>query len=432
MSFDDLARSADPLTRRTFIARASQTFLGLGSLPMLDTAYAAVETGAIPLLPATAKRVIYLYMSGGMSHLDTFDPKPGSENQGPTEVIKTNTDGVLVSQYFTNMAHHMDKVAVINSMNTTQGAHAQGRYYMHTNYEMRGTIKHPSVGAWVTRMQGRSNPTLPGHVIVGGGAYTASAGFFGAECAPLPLGDPETGLQHSTPRVSEDVFARRLERLHDMDQAFMDRFSHKDVDDYQAMFDQAVKLMSSRDLQAFDLSKEPDDLRAAYGQGRFAQGCLLARRLIEHDVRFVEVVSGGWDTHNQNFEAMEDKVPYLDRALGSLLADLDSRGLLEETLVVLATEFGRTPRIVKERNGRNHYPKTFTCLLAGGGIQGGRRYGKTSAGGEEVIEDKVTVPDFNATIAYACGLPTDHVLFSPTGRPFTVGHKGKPVKALFA
>ena len=157
---------------------------------------------------------------------------------------------------------------------------------------------------------------------------------------------------------------------------------------------------------------------------------MLARRLVEHKVRFVEVVLGGWDTHNQNFEAMEDKCPPLDQALSALLADLQSRGLLEETLVVLATEFGRTPKIVTERKGRNHYPKAFTCLLAGGGIQGGRRYGKTCPDGVEIVEDKVSVPDFNATIAYALGLPLDEIVYSPTRRPFTLSDKGQPITAL--
>ena len=173
-------------------------------------------------------------------------------------------------------------------------------------------------------------------------------------------------------------------------------------------------------------------MKDAYGRNQFGQGCLLARRLIEHNVRFVEVVSGGWDTHTNNFEAMEDRCPPLDRSIATLLADLEARGLLEDTMVVFATEFGRTPDIVNNGNGRNHFPKAFSCWLAGGGIVGGRKYGKTDAKGANVVENPVSVPDFNATIAYALGLPTEHILYSPSGRPFTVAHKGKPVRALFA
>jgi uncharacterized protein (DUF1501 family) len=189
--------------------------------------------------------------------------------------------------------------------------------------------------------------------------------------------------------------------------------------------------MNSKDLEAFDLRKEPDAVRQAYGTSSFGQGCLLARRLIENKVRFVEVEHGGWDTHNENFDAMEEKLPVVDQALSALLSDLDSRGLLEETMVVLTTEFGRTPKIVTERSGRNHYPKAFSALMAGGGIKGGLKYGKTDATGEEVIEGKMSVPDFNATIAYGLGLPLDHIVHSPSGRPFTVADKGKPVTDLF-
>ena len=197
------------------------------------------------------------------------------------------------------------------------------------------------------------------------------------------------------------------------------------------MYDEAVLLMRSDELEVFDLDREPDVLRDAYGRDRFGQGCLLARRLVEHNVRFVEVVLGGWDTHNENFEEMEEKCPELDRALATLLADLEARGMLEETLVVLATEFGRTPDI-NSRVGRDHHPQAFTCLLAGGGIRGGQVHGKTDREGREILEGKVTVPDFNATLAHALGLPLEHELTSPEGRPFTVAHKGVPVTSLFA
>lgn len=205
----------------------------------------------------------------------------------------------------------------------------------------------------------------------------------------------------------------------------------KSVRAYAEMYDQAVKLMESKDLLAFDVSQESEAMRAAYGSDRFGQGCLLARRLVEHGVRFIEVVSGGWDTHNQNFDAMEEKLPAVDRALSTLLMDLDARGLLDETLVVLTTEFGRTPDVVKERQGRNHYPKAFSSMLAGGGIRGGQKFGSTCPEGREIVRDKVTVQAFNATIAHALGMPVDHVLHSPSGRPFQVAHKGKPVMELF-
>jgi hypothetical protein len=425
----------DELSRRRFLSGAAMSLLGVSGLPLLESLAAAQQApgGPVPLRPATAKNVIYLFMSGGMTHLDTFDLKPGAATQGPTEAMKTNADGVQISSHLPNLARHMDKIAVVNSLNSTQGAHAQGQYFMHTSYTLRGTIKHPTMGAWLNLMGGRQNPNLPGHVQIGGGSNGASAGFLESRFAPLPIGDPAGGLQDSTrpSGVTPETFARRLERAQAMNREFAGEHDQKEVRAYSDMYDEAVRLMSSKDLEAFDLRKEPDALRQAYGTSSFGQGCLLARRLIENKVRFVEVEHGGWDTHNENFESMEEKLPVIDQALSALLSDLDSRGLLEETLVVLTTEFGRTPKIVTERMGRNHYPKAFSGLLAGGGVHGGQKYGKTDATGEEVVENKVSVPDFNATIAYALGLPLDHIVHSPSGRPFTVADKGKPITALF-
>ena len=346
MSIKELFQKSDECCRRDFMAGAASGLLAVGSMPLLSSLAAAQDKqkkgksqgGAsgddgYPLQPATAKNVIYLYMSGGISHVDTCDTKPGTENQGPIESINTNADGVKISQYFPELAKHMDKVCIVSSLHSTQGAHAQGRYFMHTSYPMRGTIKHPSLGAWLNRMAGKTNPTLPGHVGVGAGANTASAGFFESKYAPLPIGSPAAGLQDSRRHrnVDNETFSRRLARLDEMNKAFKAKFNHRKVRGYDDMYKEALKLMQSEDLAAFDINKEPQNLKDAYGNDQFGQGCLLARRLIEHNVRFVEVVSGGWDTHTNNFDSMRDKCPPLDRALATLLGDLDARGLLEET-----------------------------------------------------------------------------------------------------
>ena len=424
----------DPVTRRDFMSGAAKSLLGLSAMPFMAELAGAGETGAITLGGATARNVIYLYMAGGMSHLDTFDLKPGASTQGPIEAIDTRADGVRISQHFSQLAKHMDKVAVINSMNSNQGAHAQGRYFMHTGYQLRGTIRHPSLGAWLERMRGRLNGTLPGHVVVGGGANMATNGFFDASLTPLPIGYPSEGLTNSSrvKHVSESRFQDRIHRLEKMNEAFRGKYEARSLKDYSKVYEEAVRLMDSKDLAAFDISEESDEVRAAYGDDRFGQGCLLARRLVERGVRFVEVVSGGWDTHSENFDRMGDLCPPIDRALASLLSDLDARGLLDETMVVLTTEFGRSPDIVQDRNlGRNHYPQAFSALMAGGGIKGGRAYGKTDGEGRKIIENPVRVEDFNATIAYALGLPLEFKLYSPSGRPFTVARDGKPVTELF-
>jgi hypothetical protein len=429
----DLARRLDDLSRRAFLAGTAGSLLGVRAL-----AWRGVEpqdpAAPVPLRPATARRVIYLYMSGGMSHLDTFDPKPGSPTMGPTGTIDTKVDGIRISAHFPALARQIDKVAIVRSLSSNQGAHAQGRYFVHTSYAMRGTIRHPSLGAWLSLMAGSDNPTLPAHVAVGGDVYGASGGFLESRHYPLPIGDAEDGLRHAhlPSTVSDEQFHRRLERLAAMDEEFEARYgAQKLVRSYAEAYDQAVELMRSRDLAAFDLEAEPAAIRAAYGRDRFGQGVLLARRLCEHGVRFVEVQSGGWDTHVENFEAMDEKCPELDRTLATLLADLEARGMLEDTLVVLATEFGRTPEIVAGRNGRNHHPQAFSCLLAGGGIRGGVCHGRTDERGDEVVEAKVSVPEFNATIAHALGLPVDQVITSPSGRPFRVADEGRPILVLF-
>jgi hypothetical protein len=386
-----------------------------------------------------AKQVIYLYMSGGMTHIDTFDPKPDapSEYRGPTEAISTNVDGIQLGHCLPLLAQHMDKVALIRSLNTTQGAHAQGKYLMHTGYAPRGTISHPSSGSWVSKLAGGMNDTLPSFVLIGGGNRHPGGGFFEPQFSPLPIGDPAQGLRNVKRRgnTDDESFERQLTLREELDHDFDTKYhkGQKSVRAYAEVYDSAVKLMKSEDLEAFDLSKESKTTRAAYGNERFAQGVLLSRRLIERGVRFVEVEYGGFDWHADNFEQMENKIPVLDQALSALFTDLKSRGLLDTTLVVVATEFGRSPKIVADKAGRNHYPKAFSCLMAGGGIRGGQVYGETDKTASNVIKDPVGAADFNASIAFALGLPYDLPVMSPTRRPFKMGGlKGEPITSIFS
>ncbi|NIP85687.1 MAG: DUF1501 domain-containing protein [Planctomycetales bacterium] len=419
-------------SRRMFLAHAARVCFGVGTAPWLAHTLRGAEPTAAS--GGTARSVIYLYMSGGMSHLDTFDTKPGAATQGPVESIPTNVPGMRIAHYFPQLATHMDKVALIRSMHSTQGAHVQGRYYMHTSYFLRGTIQHPELGAYASHLLGRHNPRLPAHVKIGGDSSGLGAGFLEAQHAAVPIGDPTKGLQHSQrpQHIRPDQFARRLAHVQRMNALFQQRHGNRQTRAYSRMYDEAVRLMSSKDLASFDLSQESEATREAYGDTRFGQGCLLARRLIESRVRFVEVDYGGWDTHSDNFGRLAPLAGTLDQALSALLADLDHRGLLSTTLVAVATEFGRTPDIVTtQANGRNHYPQAFSCLLAGGGIRGGRSYGKTDAEGRQIVESPVAVPDFNATIAHAMGLPLQKEIVSPSQRPFQVAADGKPVLELF-
>jgi len=418
--------------RRQFLARLASTTLGVGLLP--DDALFAAGAGASSarLADPKAKQVIYLYMAGGMSHLDTFDVKPGAEVMGPTRTIPTAVDDGFIGADLPRLAPLMDRFAVVNSMHSTQGAHEQGNYFMHTSYSLRGTIRHPALGAWLLRFQGKGNPTLPGNAVIGPSSRHPGAGFLDSRHAPLRISDPANGLRNSRrlDDVTEATFQRRLEMAHFLDTGFHRTYPQRQVRAYQELYDEALKLMKSADLEAFELAAEPEALRHDYGENPFGQGCLLARRLVQHGVRFVEVSLGRWDTHVDNFTGVPERCDLLDRALSTLVRDLEREGLLDSTLIVVATEFGRTPDI-NANEGRDHYPQAFTCLLAGGGIQGGTRVGATDERGAEVLSDRVSVPDFNATLAYALGLPLDEVVFSPSKRPFTIADKGQPLTSLF-
>jgi len=245
------------------------------------------------------------------------------------------------------------------------------------------------------------------------------------------LNNPATGLQHSKRPglLTEGDFDYRLGLSAKLNAGFEQTYQHAGVRAYADVYKDAVRVMKSADLVAFDLSQESAELQAEYGADSFGQGCLLARRLVEHGVRFIEVSTGGWDMHQDIYARLPEKLAMLDKGLGALLGDLDRRGLLKDTMVVLTSEFGRTPKI-NQNAGRDHYPKAFSSVIWGGGIQGGQIYGKTDKG-IEVTENKVSPPDLNATIAYGLGLPLDQVLYSPTKRPFTIADKGKPITELF-
>lgn len=417
------------LNRRHFLQLAAAGFLGVTSNDLFS---APGDASTLPLRTNPAKQMIYLFMAGGMSHIDTFDLKPGHENQGSTSPINTKVDGMRFSRHLPGLARHADKLCVVNSLTSTAGDHEKGNYFMHTSYEQRATIRHPGIGAWNHKMNGKLNPTLPASVFIGRESrFHGSGGFFDPEFVPLAISEPSKGLQHTRTKIRDDRFLRRRNLANDLYSEFLGRYQSKPVRAYGDMYDDAVRLMESPDLEAFNINRENKKTRDRYGEEPFGQGCLLARRLIEHNVRSVEVSFGGWDTHQGNFTSLPLLCQTMDRAVAALLDDLERIGKLDDTVVVLTTEFGRTP-IVNKNLGRDHYPNAFTSVLAGGGFKGGYVHGKTSEGAEEVIEGSMTIPDFNATIAHALGIPVDHVLYSPTVRPFTVAHKGKPQTVLLA
>jgi hypothetical protein len=329
-------------------------------------------------------------------------------------------------------------MCVIRSLSSQQGAHDQGQYLLHRSYSPRGTIVHPAIGAWVVRHKGRKNTTLPGFVTVGTNPKNASAGFFGAEFQGVPLGRADEGLKDSKRpnTVSEEDFNRRLAIADALNKDFHEKFKTPDVKSYESLYDEATKLMKSEDLKAFEIGLEPSNVRAKYGNDGFGQGCLLARRLVEAGVRFIEVGLGGWDTHYDNFTAVESRAAVLDKGFATLVKDLEEKGLLDSTLVVIGTEFGRTPMIVTEHNnGRDHHPACFSAVMAGAGVRGGTVYGESDREGNRPADKAMSVQDFNATIGYALGIDSHKILHSPSGRPFRMAgaeaELGTPVKEIF-
>ncbi|MBX7210680.1 MAG: DUF1501 domain-containing protein [Verrucomicrobiaceae bacterium] len=418
----------DAATRREFMLRTAKTALGVSLIPVGSSLRAA--TGGEGPGFGKAKAVIYLFMEGGMSHIDTFDPKTGS-TKGAKDPIKTKADGIdFLGGYMTEMAKQADKFSLIRSMTSKTGVHEGGRYIMRTGYEPRGTIIHPSMGAWASHFLGRiKGVTLPDSVTIGSGQHPG-AGFFPPALSPVPISSPESGLQNTRSGVGDAALQKRVALMNEFDAGFRNKFKNDDVKAYTEFYEETMKLLKSEDLKAFDISQEPAAIKEKYGRG-FGQGCLLARRLVQHGVRFVEVQTGGWDMHNTIDQNMNTVGGGMDKAFAALLEDLKEQGMLESTLVVLGSEFGRTPDI-NENSGRDHYPLAFTAVMAGGGVKGGFTYGSTDKDGRRVADKQATPPDFLSTIGHAMGLPVDEVVMSPSNRPFTVGDKGSVITEMFA
>jgi hypothetical protein len=427
----------DPLCRRRLFGGIARTALGVtlldhsaSRLVAAEAAATAAKAGPRPS-PKSGFNLVVLSMRGAMSHLDTFDPKPGSEGQGETKPIKTKTPGVFFGEHVPTLASISDRLAVIRSMTTETGAHEQGTYLMRTSYQQINSIQHPSMGSWALHVAGKRSRDLPGFVLVGNGNEHPGCGFLDAAVTPVPVADPDKGLENvrRPGYLSETNFNRRLTLADRIDRDFRRKYEGPQVAAYDQMYKDAVRLLGSGDLAAFDIAQEPEQARERYGDTKFARGCLLARRLVESGVRCVEVEFGSWDMHRDIYEELPEKASQLDRAMGTLILDLEERGLLDSTLVVLATEFGRTPTI-NENAGRDHHPAVFSCVLAGAGVKGGIVHGASDDRGHSPDRDAVSVADFNTTIAAACGLPYGKEFTAPNGRPFKIGGGGKPIEAI--
>lgn len=405
--------------------------------------------------PNRKRHCVLLWMSGGPTQMDTWDLKPGHANGGEFKEIQTASPGLRFSEHLPKLATMSDKLAVMRGLSTNEGDHGRGTYLMRTGHVPAGPLNYPSIGASVARHLLDSKLALPGNVAIGAfRAFNADAfgsGFLGPKFGPLFVGASDIpGTMTNNAQGFAELKVQSLERANDITEGRMNKrleIWQKLQTDFLAtrggaakthntVYQGAVQLMSSDDAKAFDLSSEPEKLRAEYGRSVFGQGCLLARRLIERGVPFIEVSLGtnsggaGWDTHSDNFNAVKTLSAELDAGWATLMRDLSDRGLLESTTILWMGEFGRTPTI-NPTAGRDHFPAAWSTVLAGGGIDGGQAYGKTNEGGTAVVDGQIGVEDLLATLAEAIGIGAKATVVSPMGRPTRIA-EGKPVKEVLS
>ncbi len=416
------------LSRRAFLKLSAAGVSGVALSGWMNVLAArAAEAGT------KHKSCILLWMDGGPSHKDTFDLKPGSKDAGEFKPIKTAVSGMEISENFPKFAELTKDAAILRGMSTGEGAHGRARYYMHTGYkEGVGGLVYPSIGSIVGSEIGDPKSPLPNFVSVGGRSY--GSGFLGPKHQPLVVNDAARGVENLKPLVDAKEFETRLDLLKEMEQAFYHDYQADASNAHQTTYDRAVTLMKSKEAKAFDLSQETDKAKEAYGKTKFGEGCLLARRLVETGVSFVEVNLGQWDTHQNNFERVKELSGIVDPAMSALTRDLKERGLLDSTLIIWMGEFGRTPHINTRgpKPGRDHYPRAWSSVLVGGGIKGGQVIGATDKEGAVVTDKQVSAIDFMATVCQVLGITYTKQNSAANGRPIRIVEKGAtPIKELF-
>lgn len=419
--FDAVSSFRRGFVRRRFLASAAGIMAASSLTPLQSLMAEQAET-----LRKQGKSMILLWMPGGPSQFETLDPKPRHENGGPTEAIATSVSGIKIADNFPKVAQQMKDIAIVRSMTNKEGSHPRASYQLHTGYVPAGSVKHPSFGSSVVQQIGNLTGELPSFVSVGA---TQGAGFLGMEYEPFVVSQPGQLPDNVALQVSNDRFQQRSDLMKKLNAEFATTGSKLLADNHEALYGKTSHLVLTPEIQTFDISSEPQGLRDQYGDSNFGRGCLLARRLVERGVSFVEVRGGNWDTHQNNFEDCAKNASEVDPATAALISDLRDRGMLENTLVVWMGEFGRTPKI-NPREGRDHYPRVFSMMMAGGGIRGGQVYGSSTPDGTEVASDPVTVPDLLRTISKTIGINADHEHMSPQGRPLKVVDGGKEIAQL--
>lgn len=415
------------LSRRQILRDSLAGSLGVVSAPWWSTLLAE-ETKR-----RHAQACILVFLEGGPSHLDTFDPKPGADTNGPFEAIDTKIAGVKFSQHLPKLAEIADKLAIIRSLHSPEGDHERAVSLLHTGYQPSPALTYPSLGSSLSRQWREVESDVPTFVSIGN---SIGPGILGPQFGPFVVQDvnnPATALDLPEGFGGDVRITRRMKALEKFNQDFATRAPLAGTDDFTKLTQRADRLRRSHVFRAFDSAAAEPGLFAKYGgsinDGYLARACLQARRFVEAGVRFVEIQFGGWDTHADNFNQVQNLSGALDAALATLVADLGDRGLLDKTLIACFGEFGRTPKINGD-NGRDHFPDVFSALLAGGGLKTGQVIGKSNDTGSAVQDREVKVPDLHATLFTALGLDVTKDQFAPDGRLLRITNNGQPIREL--
>lgn len=415
------------ISRRSFFKFGVSSFLGLVAMQHFGTSDASQLSEVIP----RAKQCIVMFMSGGPSQLDTFDPKkPDVETSGPFKAIQTSVKGIEFSEHLPMVAEQAHHLSVVRSMVSREGNHERARYLLHTGYAPGGAVRHPTLGSLTSYYLDDDESHLPSSVNINSPTY--SGGFLGATHDPFVVSNPLKKVEDIEYPAQMDThrFRERLKMLRNLQEDFIAKRSSRGTEAHEAIYKKADELINSPNIKAFELNEEPTEIRQAYGMNRFGQGCLMARRLIESGVKFVEITLDGWDTHENNFERTKELLEVVDPAYAMLIKDLSDRDLLDETVVLWLGEFGRTPRI-NNNDGRDHHPNGWSAVIAGGGTRGGQVIGSTNEDGTKVASGAVGVPDLFASLCFALGIDYQEENMSRSGRPIRVVNEGSVIEELF-
>lgn len=384
-------------------------------------------------LKKSGKAAIMLWMSGGPSTMDIWDLKPGAATGGPFRPIRTKGD-VEICEHMPLTANVMDKLSIIRSMSTREADHMRGRYYMHTGYVPNPNIEHPSYGAVLSHelIDQRANLEIPPFVSVGGGSV--GPGFLGMAWAPFVV-NSNGQVRNLDMGIEDKRLMQRMAALDLIEKGFINQNRGSASADHEKILKKTLNLMTSEQMEAFKVTKEPKEIQDRYGNDGFGRGCLMARRLVEAGVPFVEVDLGGWDNHQNIFQTlgtgMNPKLGVLDRAMSALVEDLTERGMLENTAIIWMGEFSRTPRI-NGTTGRDHWARSWSVVVGGAGMKGGIAVGKTNADGTQVETEPYTSQDVMASVCKALGISLETTFTSKSGRPMKIANGGKVIKELFA